>query len=347
MTGAQHVHSLMRVRRDLRQGMVAVGVRFHDIRTADNLLLTGNVVRFTHRGRRYSVDVEDAIADVDAAEQGDTLTLRHSSELFFKPRSAAQRLGRISYVYTIDARSMLFGVEAVLEVDPGADVADVEMTIAHDHLSHGINDVRYDTVAAEIPGAAPRQLHRGGARAGSASPAAGASYYSMAQAEIAGFALAIHTAPRQPERLTELEVHVAQPGKLHLVRACYRFPGPCRGARLAIGEDKLLDRRRLLFAHRRIRRADARCGGREPDPARRPRLQRLLRLRRRDQRLRQMLRGRRGGAAIVPAAARLRPSCAACSTGTPTIISTVRRRALPGQEHDHVAPAGLCDPRRS
>ena len=62
----------------------------------------------------------------------------------------------------------------------------------------------------------------------------------MAQAEIAGFALAIHTAPRQPERLTELEVHVAKPGKLHLVRACYRFPGPCRGARLAIAEDKLL-----------------------------------------------------------------------------------------------------------
>jgi hypothetical protein len=239
LSGAQYVHSLMHVRRDLRQGMVAVGVRFHDIRTADNLLLTGNVVRFTHRGRRYSIDVEDAVTEVDAIEQGHTLTLRHSSELSFKPRSGWQLLGRISYVYTFDARAMLFGVEVELEVDPAADIADVELTIGHDHLSHGLNDVRYDTVAAEIPGGTPISF-AAAAPGRHRLPAAGASYYSMAQAEIAGFALAIHTAPRQPERLTELEVHVTQQGKLHLVRACYRFPGPCRGDRLAIGEDKLL-----------------------------------------------------------------------------------------------------------
>lgn len=239
LTGAQHILSLMHVRRDLRQGMVAVGVRFHDIRTADNLLLSGNAVRFTCRGRRFAVDVEDAITDFDATEQGHTLTLRHSSELFFAPRSARQRLGRISYIYSFDARAMLFGAEAVLEVDPGADVADVELTIAHDHLSHGLNDVRYDTLAAEMPGGAPVSFLAAGPGM-RRIPAAGASYYSMAQAEIAGFALAIHTAPRQPERLAALEAHVAQPGKLHLVRACYRFPGPCRGARLAVGEDKLL-----------------------------------------------------------------------------------------------------------
>jgi hypothetical protein len=239
MTGTQHVHSLMHVRRDLPRGMVAVGVRFHDIRTADNLLLSGNRVTFTHNGRRYALDVEDAIVDVDDVEQGPTLTLRHSSELVFKPRSAPQRLGRISYVYTIDARSMLIGVEAVLEVDPAADVSDVELTIAHDHLSHEVNDVRYGTLAAEVPGAQPMSFTAG--QPGSHRiPAAGASYYSMAQAEIAGFALAIHTAPRQPERLAALEVRIEKPGKLHLVRACYRFPGSCRGARLAVGEDKLL-----------------------------------------------------------------------------------------------------------
>jgi len=239
LTGAQYVHSLMHVRRDLPKGMLAVGVRFHDIRTADNLLLSGNVVRFAYRGRRHSVVVADAIVEVDAAEHGDTLTLRHTSELSFTPRSAALRLGRISYVYTFDARTMLFGVEVVLEVDPGADIADVELTVAHDQLSHGLNDVRYDTVAAEIPGAAPVTV-TAAAPSRQRLAVAGASYYSMAQAEIAGFALAIHTAPRQPERLTELEVHVAQPGKLHLVRACYRFPGPRRGERLVIGEDKLL-----------------------------------------------------------------------------------------------------------
>jgi hypothetical protein len=237
--GAQYIHSLMHVRRDLRQGMVAVGVRFHDIRTADNLLLSGNVVRFTHRGRRHSVDVEDAVTEVETVEQGHTLTLRHTSDLSFKPRSAAQRLGRITYLYNFDARAMLFGVEAVLEIDPEADIADVELTIGHDHLSHGLNDVRYNAVAAEIPGGAPVAF-AAAAPGRHRLPVAGATYYSMAQAEIAGFALAIHTAPRQPERLTELEVQVAKQGQLHLVRACYRFPGPRRGARLEVAEDKLL-----------------------------------------------------------------------------------------------------------
>ena len=42
------------------------------------LLLTGNVVRFAHRGRRYSLDVEDAVTKVDATEQGHTLMLRRN-----------------------------------------------------------------------------------------------------------------------------------------------------------------------------------------------------------------------------------------------------------------------------
>ena len=239
MTGTHHIHSLLHLRRDLPRGLVAVGVRFHDIRTADNLLLSGNRVSFTHKGRRCALDVEDAIVDVADAETGPTLSLRHSSELVFTPRSLPQRLGRITYAYTIDARSMLIGVEVVLEVDPAADVADVELTVGHDQLSHGHNDVRYGTLAAEVPGAPPVSLTAG--QPGTHRIAAtGATYYSMAQAEIAGFALAIHTAPRQPEHLAALEVRVTQPGQLHLVRACYRFPGSCRGARLVAGEDKLL-----------------------------------------------------------------------------------------------------------
>jgi len=107
VTGAQHIHSLMRIRRDLPRGMVAVGVRFHDIRSADNLLLTGNVVSFAHRGRRYRVAVEDAIRDIAESRQGDVLSLRHTSELSFRVRSTERRLGRITYEYKIDARSML------------------------------------------------------------------------------------------------------------------------------------------------------------------------------------------------------------------------------------------------
>ena len=111
--------------------------------------------------------------------QGDVLSLRHSSELFFKVRSAERRLGRITYEYPIDARSMLFGVEADAR-HPAADLADVEITIAHDQLSHGLNDVHYGTVAVAVPGAEPRSLVAGEPGQHRIA-AAGAPYYSIAQ----------------------------------------------------------------------------------------------------------------------------------------------------------------------
>ena len=264
---------------------------------ADNLLLSGNVVRFTHRGRRYRSMSRTRSATSTLAEQGDTLTLRHSSELSFRVAlgGAAARPDQLCVHFRrpIDAVRRRGGAGG----RSGCRCRRCrDLTIAHDHLSHGLNDVRYDTVAVAVAGAEPPSL-MAGEPGQHRIAAAGAPYYSMAQAEIAGFALAIHTAPRQPERLTELEVHVAAarqaaPG----ARAATAFRGRAAAHASSIGEDKLLDGRRVLFAHRRLRRADARCGGRETDPARRARLQRFLRLRRRDQRLREMLRGRRGGA---------------------------------------------------
>src|SRR3954471_16682242 len=52
-----YVHSLMHLRCDLQHGAIAAGIRFHDGRTADNVLLTGNMVWFSHKGRRFRVDV--------------------------------------------------------------------------------------------------------------------------------------------------------------------------------------------------------------------------------------------------------------------------------------------------
>lgn len=236
---ARFIHSLMHVRCDLPVGLVTLGIRFHDGRTAYNLLLGGNVVEFTHRGRRFRVDVREAVSDTAADQQGEVLTLRHSGDLYFKPLWKSVRLGRISYTYTIDARSMLIGTEAVLEVDPAAAVSDVVVTVGHDYLSHGHTGVRYNSIGAAVPGAAPTRFIAG--EPGRVTiPVRGASYYSIAQAEIAGFALAAHTAPREPGRLAEIEARVQEAGQLHLVRARYRFDGPCRGARLVVAEDKML-----------------------------------------------------------------------------------------------------------
>jgi hypothetical protein len=235
----RYIHSLMHGRYDLQRGIVVAGIRFHDVRTADNLLLSDNTVEFTYNGRRVVLDVEDAISAVEATRQGHVLTLRHSGELYFKPRWFTVRLGRIDYIYTIDARSMLIGVEVALQVDPAAKVADVVLTIGHDQLSHGRNEVRYNTVATNVPGSEP-SIFTAAEPGQHRLPAAGASYYSIAQAEIAGFALAVHSMPRGSGRLAEIDISVRDPGRLHLVIARYRFDGPCRGARLVAGEDKLL-----------------------------------------------------------------------------------------------------------
>jgi hypothetical protein len=233
------IHSLMHGRYDLRRGIVGAGIRFHDVRTADNLMLSNNTVEFTYKGRPFILDVEDAITAVEATQQGHVLTLRHSGELFFKPRWFTIRLGRIDYVYTIDARSMLIGVEVALQVDPGAKVSDVVLTIGHDQLSHGRNEVRYKIFGTNSPGS--EQSIFTAAEPGQHRIAAdGATYYSFAQPEIAGFALAVHSAPRETSRLAEFDIGVQDPGQLHQVTARYRFDGSCRGIRLTASEDKLL-----------------------------------------------------------------------------------------------------------
>jgi hypothetical protein len=238
-TAANYYHSLMHLRFDLPHGYLVAGIRFHDGRTADNLLLCANCVDFTYKGKSHRVNVEKAINSVNVEHNGNELILNHSSDLFFQPRWRTIRLGRITYIYVIDARSMLINVEVVLEVDPAADVADVVLTIGHDHLSHGSDGVEYSQIFTDEPGApAPRFV--AGEPSRGILAAAGVGYYSIVQAEITGFALAIHTVPREPSRLSNIETLVQEQGKLHFARARYRFDGSCRGARLTAGEDKLL-----------------------------------------------------------------------------------------------------------
>ncbi len=238
-TETSYYHSLMHLRCDLSHGAVMAGIRFHDNRTADNLLLHTNCVEFTHKGRKYTLPVETAIDDVDTLLDGHHLQLRYSADLYFKPRRKDRRVGRISYVYSIDSRSMMINVEVALDVDSSAEIADVVLTVGHDNLSHGANGVHYSRVFTREP---DRKAVRFTAdrRGRQFLPAAGAEYYSIVQAEIAGFALAVHSAPREPRLLAEIELLTQQPGLLHFVRTRYRFAGACRGRRLVAVEDKIL-----------------------------------------------------------------------------------------------------------
>jgi len=229
-----YLHSLMQLQFDLSRGDVAAGVRFHDERTLNSLHLTGNRVEFTHRRRRFRLNIESAINNTDIAQEGNALRLRYSSDLYFTPRWRRLRLGELTYTYTIDARSMLFDVEAVLELEPGRQATDVVLTVGHDALDHPFfTSIGADTepignvlFAAGKPGRATIGM-------------AGASYYSIRQGFISGDALAIHTVPRGPVPLATIETEIRPAGKLRKATATYVFPGPQRG-RLVAAEWKLV-----------------------------------------------------------------------------------------------------------
>jgi hypothetical protein len=234
------LHAMMHVVTDLPAGCVMLGIRFHDGRTARNLYLTGNYVSFRHRDRHFTLDVEEAISESGTSLQDGCLVASHAGELHFDAEGGRLRLGRISYVHRVEARSMLVRVEAVLELDPEIEVADVTLTIGHDNLSHGENNVHYGRIGL-LGADGTARVHVAEAADTLVLPAEGTAYYGFGQEEMHGFALGIHTRPLNPERLRELRVVQHGPGRLHWVVAAYDFPGPHRGgARLAVAEDKLL-----------------------------------------------------------------------------------------------------------
>jgi hypothetical protein len=230
---SRYRHSLMDIEYDLPRGVVAAGLRFHDERNSENLLLTGNRVEFTHRRRRYRLEVEPAISDAHAQQQGHSLTLRHSGDLHFTSRGKPLRLGRITYNYSIDARSMFIDVEAVLEIASGVQVSDVGLTIGHSQPS---GTIYYRTVDADIGRAKP--LFRAGMPGWRRRGVEGASYYVIRQSRISGDSWAIHSI--SCARLSAIEAVVQHWGKFRRIIACYSFPGSQCGARLVERERKLI-----------------------------------------------------------------------------------------------------------
>jgi hypothetical protein len=230
-----YLHSLMRLKHDLSRGAVATGVRFHDERTHDNLWLSGNRVEFTRRRRRFRLNVDSALSNVDATRDGHTLRLQHTSDLYFTPRWRRLRLGQATYTYTIDARTMLIDVEAALDLEPGRAVSDVVLTVGHNSL-----DLPYFTsIGADIEPTGKLLFSAGEAGPG-LTGMDGAEYYSIRQGFISGDALAIHTVPRGPARLAAIETEVRPVGKLYGAVATYAFPGLHRGSHLLAAEWKLI-----------------------------------------------------------------------------------------------------------
>jgi hypothetical protein len=230
-----YLHSLMQLHFDLSHGVIGAGVRFHDDRTRDNLRLTGNRVEFTHRRRRFMLNVESTISNTAVAHDANTLRLRHSSELYFTSRWKRLRLGELTYICTIDARSMLIDVQVMLDLEPGRDVTDVVLTVGHDALDYPF----FVSIGADTEPTG-NLLFSAGKLGRERIGLAGASYYSIRQGFVSGDALAIHTVTRGPGILTTIETEVRPAGKLRKATAAYAFPGHHRGGRLVAAEWKLI-----------------------------------------------------------------------------------------------------------
>jgi len=231
-TLASYRHSLMRIRCDLGQGAVVAGLRFHDERSADNLLLGGNYVGFTYRGRRRKVPVPVGGPNRQAVCNRHLLRLHHAADIAVAP---GRRLGEIAYTYTFDARSMLFEVEAALDLDAGVEVADVVLTVGHGALSHCL----FSTVVTDqTTGTKP--LYAAGRPSARSHAVAGAAYYAIRQEHISADSLAVHTLSRAPQHLAGIETVVETQGQLDRVVARYEFPGRHRGGRLVAAEHKLI-----------------------------------------------------------------------------------------------------------
>ena len=78
---ARFVHTFLHAQCDLPRGIVSVGMRFHDGRTACSLILTGNYAcNSTFAGERFGLDAEDAVTTWDIDLRSPLLTLVHRSE---------------------------------------------------------------------------------------------------------------------------------------------------------------------------------------------------------------------------------------------------------------------------
>jgi 2-polyprenyl-3-methyl-5-hydroxy-6-metoxy-1,4-benzoquinol methylase len=236
---AEFLHSLMNVGCDLPRGVVSLGMRFHDGRTARNVQMTGNYVRFHHGGKVFTIDVEEHIRHWSIDESDGELRLVWKAEIDFGvwPK---RRLGELTYTITVRAASMFVDIEAALELDPNIEVSDVILTFAYDALSLNDNNVRYEDIRIAFAGKAPTMFtveKRGGVDL----PAAGATYWCVAQrSHISGFALAVHSLPRAGSPIDAIRATSQTRGQLHWLVSEHRFAGPQRGGSLVAGERKII-----------------------------------------------------------------------------------------------------------
>lgn len=237
------LHGMMNVNATPSKGIVSLGMRFHDGRTARNVLLTGNYVQFTHRGRNHVLDVEQAITGHAVEHDGDCVHIRWHADLrlpagmFSRHRG---RLGRLTTTTTIRPDTMFVDVENELQLDPGVCVSDVVLTFGYDDVSTNDNNVRYEDLHF-VRGTSSVERYEATNAGTTNVNAEGVVYWSISQrSHMRGFALGVHSLVVPQSPIHRIALHCQQRGQFHWVHSAHRFPGPHNGATLRASERKLI-----------------------------------------------------------------------------------------------------------
>ncbi len=236
---ARFIHTFMHISCDLMQGIVTIGMRFHDGRTAKNLIFSKNWIEFSYENERYQISVDASITTFSIRREGTLIFLEHESDLRVKREGLDRQVGTIKYMYVIDSQSMFVDVKVNLGLAPNVEISDVVMTISHHDLSHGDNWVDYSAIQlVTADGVARINAEELGTK-DFFQPKV--RYWSLVQGGwMRGFALAAHSITENPERFFKFRTEVTTSEKWHHVAACYKFEGSYSNTNLTIGERKIL-----------------------------------------------------------------------------------------------------------
>jgi SAM-dependent methyltransferase len=236
---AEFIHTFMHIGCDLARGVVNVGIRFHDGRTARNLTFASQELEFTFEGTRYLIEASDFIDKHAITRSGDTLILRQESAIDVPDGEGKKRIGRLIYTFTFSDKTMFINVDVNFLLEGGVTVSDIVLSFTHDDLSHNENHVDYGEVNTVALSEFSKTIAEDPRRLIIAAPEV--SYWSIVQRNwIRGFALAIHSLSRTSERFIGLQADVRDEKKLHRVASRYAFPGTSAGQVLRATEEKLL-----------------------------------------------------------------------------------------------------------
>jgi hypothetical protein len=235
-------HSMMNITCNLKAGEVGLGMRFHDGRTARNVLFGGNYIRFGMAGQTYTVDAEAGIHHSSIEEIDGGVRLTWASRIEAKTgrfRNRVIAVGELTSTCTIMGASMFVDFETRFDPLEAVEVSDVVLTFGCDELSHDNNGIRYE-LASSVDTHNSTTHRRAGRSSALEIPLNGARYWSVTQtSHMSGFAAGVHSLPGDPARVKRVNGMSDRHSRLQWIVSEHVFEGPCKG-RVTASERKII-----------------------------------------------------------------------------------------------------------